>query len=227
MVMALFTISDLHLSLSADKSMTVFRGWENYTERIKNNWQRLVKEDDTVVLPGDFSWGLKLSETLEDFKFLDSLPGKKILLKGNHDLWWSTVKKVNEFFSENNIKSVELLFNNAFKIGDRVICGTRGWFYDQSEDDKIRKREVGRLLLSFDAAEKLGGEKLVFLHYPPVYGDYISNDIISVLEDFNVTTVYHGHIHGSGFNNAVSEFEGIKFKLISADCIDFTPFLIV
>jgi len=225
--MALFTISDLHLSLSTDKPMTVFRGWENYTDRIKSNWRRLVKEEDTVVLPGDFSWGLKLSETLEDFKFLEALPGKKILLKGNHDLWWSTVKKVNEFFAENEINSVELLFNNAFKIENRVICGTRGWFYDQSEDDKIRKREVGRLLLSFEAAEKLGGEKLVFLHYPPVYGDYVSNDIISVLKEFNIKTVYHGHIHGSGFNNVVTEYDGIKFKLISADCIDFTPFLII
>jgi predicted phosphohydrolase len=225
--MALYTISDLHLSLSSDKPMTVFRGWENYTERIESNWRRIIKNEDTVILPGDFSWGLKLSETLNDFKFLDSLPGKKILLKGNHDLWWSTVKKVNEFFSENNITSVELLFNNAYKIGERVICGTRGWFYDQSEDDKIRKREVGRLRLSFEAAEKLGGEKIVFLHYPPVYGDYVANDIISVLKQFNIKTVYHGHIHGSGFNNSVSEYDGINFKLISADCIDFTPFLIV
>lgn len=225
--MALYTISDLHLSLSADKPMTVFRGWENYTERIESNWRRIIKQDDTVILPGDFSWGLKLSDTLLDFKFLESLPGKKILLKGNHDLWWSTIKKVNEFFDENDINSVNLLFNNAFKIGDKVICGTRGWFYDESEDDKIRKREVGRLLLSFEAAEKLGGEKVVFLHYPPVYGEYISNDIISVLKEFNITTVYHGHIHGSGFNKAVSEYDGINFKLISADCIDFTPFLIV
>ena len=225
--MALYTISDLHLSLSADKPMTVFRGWENYTERIKNHWNRLVKNEDTVVLPGDFSWGLKLPETLEDFKFLDALPGRKILLKGNHDLWWSTVKKVNEFFEENSINSVKLLFNNAIKVDNFVICGTRGWFYDQSEDDKIRKREVGRLLMSFEAAEKLGGEKIVFLHYPPVYGEYVSNDIISVLKDYNIKTVYHGHIHGSGFNNAISEYDGIKFKLISADCIDFTPFLIV
>lgn len=225
--MALFAISDLHLSLSTNKPMTVFRGWENYTERIESNWRRLIKDEDTVILPGDFSWGLKLTETLEDFKFLDSLPGKKILLKGNHDLWWSTVKKVNEFFVENDINSIQLLFNNAFKIGERVICGTRGWFYDQSEDDKIRKREVGRLRLSLEAAEEMGGEKIVFLHYPPVYGEYISNDIISVLKEFNITTVYHGHIHGSGFNNAILEFDGIKFKLISADCIDFTPFLIV
>ena len=225
--MALYTISDLHLSLSADKPMTVFRGWENYTERIKNHWNRLVKNEDTVVLPGDFSWGLKLPETLEDFKFLDALPGRKILLKGNHDLWWSTVKKVNEFFEKNNINSVELLFNNAYKIENRVICGTRGWFYDMNEEDKIRKREVGRLRLSLNAAEELEGEKTVFLHYPPVYGEYVCNDIISVLKEFNIKTVYHGHIHGVGFNSTVSEYDGINFKLISADCIDFTPFLVV
>lgn len=225
--MALYTISDLHLSFSADKSMTVFKGWENYTERIKKHWNRLVKNVDTVVLPGDFSWGLKLPETLEDFKFLETLPGKKILLKGNHDLWWSTVKKVTEFFEQNNINSVKLLFNNAYKVENKVICGTRGWFYDMNEDDKIRKREVGRLRLSLNAAEELEGEKTVFLHYPPVYGEYVCNDIISVLKEYNIKTVYHGHIHGSGFNSTVSEYDGINFKLISADCIDFTPFLVV
>ena len=223
----LFAISDLHLSLSTDKPMNIFKGWENHTERIKSNWLRLVGEDDTVVLPGDFSWGLKLSETLEDFKFLENLPGKKILLKGNHDLWWSTVKKVNEFFDENNINSVSLILNNAIKVGDKTVCGTRGWFYDESEDTKVRKREVMRLTRSLEAAESLGGEKVVFLHYPPVYGEYVCNDILAVLKQFNVDTVYHGHIHGSGYNNAVSEYDGIKFKLISADCIDFTPFLIV
>ena len=225
--MALYTISDLHLSLSADKSMTVFKGWENYTERIKIHWNRLVKNGDTVVLPGDFSWGLKLSETLEDFKFLETLPGNKILLKGNHDLWWSTVKKVTEFFEQNNINSVKLLFNNAYKIENKVICGTRGWFYDMNEEDKIRKREVGRPRLSLNAAEELEGEKTVFLHNPPVYGEYVCNDIISVLKEFNIKTVYHGHIHGVGFNSTVSEYDGINFKLISADCIDFTPFLVV
>ncbi len=225
--MVLYTISDLHLSLSSDKPMTVFKGWNNYVERIEANWKRLVKFDDTVVLPGDFSWGLKLEDTLEDFKFLNALPGKKILLKGNHDLWWSTVKKVNEFFLDNNIDSVSLVYNSAVKVGNKVICGTRGWFYDQSEDDKIRKREVGRLRRSLEAANELEGEKTVFLHYPPVYGEYVCNDILELLREFNITTVYHGHVHGSGLNSSVSEYEGIKFNLISADCIDFTPFLIV
>lgn len=223
----LYAISDLHLSLGTDKPMTIFRGWDNYVDRIKSNWVRLVKNDDTVVLPGDFSWGLKLEDTLEDFEFLDSLPGKKIFLKGNHDLWWSTVKKVTEFFDENDIKTVSLVYNNAISVGDKTVCGTRGWFYDQSEDDKIRKREVGRLRRSLEAAEEIGGEKIVFLHYPPVYGDYVCNDILAVLKEFKITKIYHGHIHGSGFNSSVSEYDGIKFNLISADCIDFTPFLIV
>lgn len=225
--MVLYTISDLHLSLSADKPMTVFKGWENYVERIRANWQRLVKDEDTVILPGDFSWGLKMQDTLEDFKFLESLSGKKILLKGNHDLWWTTVKKVNEFFEENDIKTISLVFNNAIRVEDKVICGTRGWFYDQSEDDKIRKRELGRLRRSLEVADEIGGEKVVFLHYPPVYGEYVCNDILQLLHEFNIDKIYHGHIHGSGFNSSISEYDGIKFNLISADCIDFTPFLIV
>lgn len=207
--------------------MTVFRGWENYIERIEANWKRLVKPEDTVILPGDLSWSLKLTEAYEDFCFLNSLPGKKILLKGNHDLWWSTVKKVNEFLKENGFDTIGLLFNDAILAENRVICGTRGWFYDDSADSKIRKREVGRLRMSLEAADKLEGEKTVFLHYPPVYGEYVCKDILEVLHEYGIKTVYHGHIHGSGFHNAVSEFDGISFKLISADCIDFTPILLV
>lgn len=225
--MSIYAISDLHLSLSVDKPMTVFYGWENYVERIKANWQRIVKPEDTVILPGDFSWALKLADTYEDFKFLNELNGKKILLKGNHDLWWSTLKKVNEFLNQNKFDNISLLFNNAIQVENRVICGTRGWFYDEGADSKVRKREVGRLILSLEAAEKLEGEKIVFLHYPPVYSDYVCDDILEVLKQYNIKTVYHGHIHGAGYNNAVSEYDGIKFKLISADCIDFTPILLL
>lgn len=224
--MSLYAISDLHLSLSTEKPMDIFRGWENHTKRIENNWKRIVKEEDTVILPGDFSWGLKLSETIEDFKFLNSLPGKKILLKGNHDLWWSTAAKVNAFFEENKINTVSILFNNAVLAEGRAICGTRGWMYDAGADSKIRKREVGRLKMSLEAAKKLSGEPLVFLHYPPVYGDFVCEDILEVLREYNITTVYHGHIHGSGFNKSVPRYEEFTFKLISADCIDFSPILI-
>ena len=224
--MSIYAISDLHLALAVEKPMDVFKGWENSVDRIKANWSRIVKPDDTVILPGDFSWGLKLEETLEDFKFLESLPGRKILLKGNHDLWWSTVSKINKFFEENSIKTVSLLFNNAYLVEGRTICGTRGWMYDCGSDTKIRKREVGRLKLSLESAKMLGGKPICFLHYPPVYGEYVCEDILEVLYEYGITDVYHGHIHGSGFNKAVSSYAGFNFKLISADCIDFTPIFI-
>lgn len=224
--MSIYAISDLHLAMSVKKPMDIFCGWENYEARIKANWQRIVKPEDTVILPGDFSWGLKLEETKKDFRFLDELNGQKILLKGNHDLWWSTVSKVQSFFDENKINSVKLLYNNAYLVENRAVCGTRGWMYDAGSESKIRKREVGRLKYSLEAAKKLEAKPLCFLHYPPVYGDYVCEDILEVLFQYNIDTVYYGHIHGVGFNNAVKEYAGFKFKLISADCIDFSPIYI-
>ena len=225
--MSIYTISDLHLSFGSNKPMNIYRGWENHTERLFANWNRLVNPNDTVVLPGDFSWGLKLEDTLEDFKFLNKLNGKKILLKGNHDLWWSTVKKLNEFLTENEIKNIEILFNNTIIAENHAIAGTRGWFYDDKADKKIVAREVGRLEKSLTEAEKTGLPVLVFLHYPPVYGNQVCNEIFDVLKNHKIEKVYHGHIHGAGFNNAVKEYDGIKFELISCDCIDFTPRFIV
>lgn len=224
--MSIFTISDLHLSLGTNKPMEVF-GWDNYVNRITANWKRLVKEEDSVIIPGDFSWALKLEETLEDFKFLESLPGKKLLLKGNHDLWWSTVKKVEEFFRANEINSVKLIFNNTFVVEERAVCGTRGWMFSSSEaDKKIINREVGRLNRSLESALNTGFKPLVFMHYPPAYGDEVCEELVGVLKKFNVDTVYYGHIHGNGFNRAIGEIEGIKLKLVSCDCMDFVPFLI-
>ena len=221
--MALYAISDLHLSLSADKPMDVFRGWTDYVSRIKNNWERLCTEDDTIVIPGDISWALHLSEALLDFKFLDSLPGKKIILKGNHDLWWSTAKKLTEFLENNEIKTVSFVFNNAITVGDKAVCGTRGWFYDLAAEDKVVLREAGRLETSIKAALETGKEPVVFTHYPPVYGEWVCREIFEVIKKYDIKTVYHGHIHGLGCHNAVKEFEGVNFKLLSADCVDFTP----
>lgn len=222
--MSIFTISDLHLSFGTDKPMEIF-GWEKHVERIKSNWERLVREEDTVVLPGDFSWALKLNESLQDFRFLDALPGKKLLLKGNHDLWWSTAKKVYEFFKENNIFTVDLVFNNTVVVEERAVCGTRGWLFSGAEDDKkIIAREAGRLRRSLTEATATGYKPLVFMHYPPAYGDEHCHEFIEILHEFSVDTVYYGHIHGNGFNNAISEFEGIKLKLVSCDCINFVPF---
>ena len=225
--MSIFTISDLHLSFGTNKPMNIFRGWDNPTERLLANWNRLVKPQDTVVLPGDLSWALKLEETKSDFQFLKKLNGKKIILKGNHDLWWSTVKKLKDFFAENEISDVEILFNNTIIAENHAIAGTRGWFYDDKADKKIVAREVGRLEKSLAEAEKTGLPVLVFLHYPPVYGNEICKEIFDVLKKHNIKKVYHGHIHGAGFNNAVKTYDGVEFKLISCDCIDFTPYFIV
>ncbi|MEE1277555.1 MAG: metallophosphoesterase [Acutalibacteraceae bacterium] len=221
--MSLYAISDLHLSLSSDKPMDVFRGWENYVERLKANWTRLIKDSDTVVIPGDISWALKLEETKEDFAFLNSLPGKKIILKGNHDLWWSTSKKLTQFLEENNFSTISFVFNNAVVVEDKAVCGTRGWFYDLAPDDKVVKREAGRLEASITAAEKSGKTPVVFLHYPPVYSEWVCEEIFSVIKKHGIKTVWHGHIHGSGFNNAKKEFDGVKLRLLSADCVDFCP----
>lgn len=225
--LALYTISDLHLSFGADKPMDIFRGWENHTDRLISNWNRVVSENDTVVLPGDFSWGLKIEETLNDFKFLNRLNGRKIIGKGNHDLWWGTKKKIEEFFEQNEIKNVDILFNNAFLVDGISVCGSRGWFFDSNEsDNKIIKREAARLETSIKEGIALGGEPIVFIHYPPVYADMVCHEIFDVIKKYNVKRVYHGHIHGAGFNKVVSHFDGVDFKLVSCDCVDFTPIFV-
>lgn len=224
--MSIFAISDLHLSFGSDKPMDIFRGWDNHTERLLSHWNRLVTPLDTVILPGDFSWALKLEDTKADFDFLKKLNGKKIILKGNHDLWWSTVKKLKDFFAANEIDDVEILFNNTIIVENYAIAGTRGWFYDAAAEDKIIAREVGRLEKSLTEAEATGLPVLLFLHYPPVYGNEVCHEIFDVIKKHNIKTVYHGHIHGSGFNNAVKEYDGVEFRLISCDCIDFTPLFI-
>ncbi len=226
--MALFAISDLHLSFGSDKPMNVFKGWENHVERLESAWRSIVGENDTVVLAGDTSWALKIEDSLPDFQFIESLPGKKLLLKGNHDLWWGTVKKLKEFFEKNNISSIELIYNNCYDLNEVTICGSRGWLYDGSgeQDEKIIKRECGRIEASLEAGIKNGKKPLLFLHYPPVYGDFVCHEILSVIKKFDIHDVYYGHIHGSGIYNVVKEHEGIKFHLISCDCVEFTPVFI-
>lgn len=225
--MSLFAISDLHLSLGVDKPMDVFRGWENYVAQMEENWTRLVSPEDTVVLAGDLSWGLDLSETVEDFRWIDRMPGQKILLKGNHDLWFSTKTKVERFFAENNFSTLHILFNNAYRYGDYVLCGTRGWMNDQT-DKKVLNRECGRLRLSLEEGRKLGGEPIVFLHYPPVYGSGDCPEILEVLHAYDVKQVYYGHIHGNSAGYAINGVrEGIDFRLLSCDFLQFTPKKIV
>ena len=226
--MSLYVLSDLHLAFGSNKPMDIFRGWENHTEKIRANWKRMIKSDDTVVLAGDTSWALKLEETLEDFKYIDSLPGKKLILKGNHDFWWSTQKKIKEFFETNNINTIDLLFNNSFTVGNIAVCGSRGWLYDGTGelDEKIIRRECGRLELSLKSVQAVNAERVVFMHYPPVYGDYACQPLIDVLKSHNVSRIYYGHIHGTGKNYTVNEYDGIGMRLVSCDCVDFTPIFV-
>ena len=228
--MSLFAIADLHLSFGHNKPMDIFRGWNDYAQRIEKNWRSLITENDTVVIPGDISWAMRLNETIADFSFINSLPGKKIILKGNHDYWWDTKKKMEGFFQEHNFDTLSILFNCAYMVENYAVCGTRGWFYDAEKDEnkKILNREVGRLKKSIKDAKKTKLEPIVFLHYPPVYGNNECSEILEILVENNIKKCYYGHIHGtSSFKKAViGEYKGIDFHLVSSDYINFMPVLI-
>lgn len=225
--MAIFTIGDPHLSLAANKAMDVFPGWQNYVARLEENWKRLVGDADTVVIPGDISWGMDLSEALPDLQFLDRLPGKKILLKGNHDYWWVTMKKLEEAKASYSLNSLTFLFNNAVTVENIAVCGTRGWGAEEKADGgKVIRREAGRLRLSIEAAVATGLTPVVFLHYPPFYndGDLVCEEIYSVLLEYGIRRCYFGHLHQerSGKYRSFTR-DGIVFSLVSADFLDFCP----
>ncbi len=228
--MALFTIADLHLSLGADKPMDVFRGWQDYVERLEENWRDAVGEEDTVVIAGDISWAMKLEDTVKDFSFIHSLPGQKLLLKGNHDYWWSTRNKLDQFFLANGWDSLHILHNCAYRVGDKAICGTRGWLYNaETEDDrKIVSREAGRLLSSIQQAKVLGGELVAFLHYPPVYDGMECQGLLDILCENRIRHCYFGHIHGqvAARRALAGQYKGIQMHLIACDSINFCPVLV-
>ncbi len=229
--MSLFVIADLHLSITTHKPMDVFGGrWQDYQSKIEKRWRALVSKDDTVIVPGDISWGMTLDEALPDLLFLSSLPGKKIISKGNHEYWWSSAAKINTLFKENDINNIELLHNNALFAENYAICGTRGWYTESAcptgvDHAKIVAREAGRLKRSLEFAqkEKPDAEKLVFLHFPPVLESFVCPEIVSVLREFSVKRCYFGHIHGK--YNLPRSFihEGIEMRLISSDFLDFYP----
>lgn len=229
--MSIYAISDLHLSLgSASKRMDIFDGWENYVDRLQQNWMQTVKKNDTVVIAGDVSWGMSLSESIDDFKFLDSLPGKKIILKGNHDYWWSTRNKMENFFVEHGFFSLNILFNSAIEVEDVCICGTKG-FADQEVSDenlKLENREARRLEFSLEKARELGKDPIVFLHYPPIYKNYKSMKILNVLMRNHIDKCYYGHIHGVDAHQNIYKdvYNGIQFSLISCDYLNFIPILV-
>lgn len=222
--MSLFAIADLHLSLGTDKPMDVFGGWENYVERLKQNWRTSVAPSDTVVVPGDISWAMSLEGAVKDFAFLDSLPGQKILLKGNHDYWWSTMSKMTVWLKENGFSSIRFLHNNSYMVEGVSICGTRSWMNEpgKPQDAKVMAREVGRLRMSLEAATEQ--EKLVFLHYPPVCKDSSFPELIALMKEHEVKRCFFGHLHGASARWATQgRQDGIEYTLLSADSIGFNP----
>ncbi len=227
--MSIYAIADLHLSFGVDKPMDVFKGWDNYVERIEKNWKKLVSENDTVIIPGDISWGINYKEALPDLEWINSMPGKKILIKGNHDLWWDTMSKNERVKAENSLDSIEFLFNNAVEVENIAVCGTRSWFFDaeKSADKKVLLREVGRLERSIESALETGKEPVVFLHYPPITIEEECEEITATLKKYNIKRCYYGHMHSGHIKVALNgENAGIKYKLISADALSFCPYLI-
>ena len=227
--MSVYAIADLHLSFGVNKPMDIFFGWDNYVQKLETNWKKLVSEEDTVIIPGDISWGINYAEALPDLKWIDAMPGKKILLKGNHDLWWDTMGKNMRLKEENELNTIEFLFNNSFAVENIAVCGTRSWFFDaeKSADKKVLLREVGRLQRSIDAAVESGKEPVVFLHYPPLSLLEECEEIIECLVKNGMKRCYYGHMHGKAAIAAFNgEKYGIRFKLISADTLGFVPYLI-
>ncbi len=227
--MSLFAIGDPHLSLSVNKPMDIFRGWTDYTDRLAKNWNAVVGEEDSVVVPGDISWAMNFEEAKKDFGFLHSLNGTKYILKGNHDYWWNTMSKMTRFLDENGFDSIKIIHNNAYSVEGFAIGGTRGWFYDDSEGDvnKVILREAGRLRASLKAASELGGEIIAFLHYPPINEVQRCDEILNVLKEFDVKRCYFGHLHGFVAPGCAKiESDGVSFNLVSADYLGFTPRLI-
>ena len=222
--MAIFAIGDLHLSLGGEKPMDVFPGWKDYVPRIEAGWRAHVSEEDTVVLAGDTSWAMRLEDCRQDFAFLHALPGRKVLLKGNHDYWWTTMRKMERFLQAEGFDSLSFLHNSCVQLPGAALCGTRGWMFDctQPHDEKVMARECGRLRASLDAAGE--GEKIVFLHYPPVYPGANAAQILDILHEYGVRRCYYGHLHGASIRSAVNgEVDGVAYRLISADALDFCP----
>ena len=224
--MALYAIGDLHLSLSADKPMDVFGPkWENYVQRLRAAFSEL-REEDVIVLAGDTSWGISLDQALADFRFLDALPGKKLLLKGNHDYWWETASKMKKFFAVHDITSIDILHNNCFFYGEYAICGTRGWFYEEEAEGTHTGKMLHREALRLEASFQCAGEKkiLCFLHYPPIYHGYQCPEMLNVIDRYGAERCYYGHLHGPTHTRA---FEGrrnlTEYALISADYLGFIP----
>ncbi len=204
--MALYAIGDLHLSLGSNKPMDVFGGrWEGYVDKLRAGFS-VVRPEDTTVLLGDLSWALSLEEATQDFAFINAIPGRKIILKGNHDYWWSTATKFYRFCEANGFSQMFILNNNCYEYGDVALCGTRGWFFEEdaavgSHNDKVFRRELIRLETSLKAAGER--EKFCFLHYPPRYRGYECPEILALLAQYGVSLCCYGHLHGDSLMRAI------------------------
>ena len=227
----IYVIGDLHIGFSVDKPMNIFGDkWEDHAAQIKQSWLNKVNNEDTVILPGDFSWGIDLNEAKADFAFLNQLPGKKILLKGNHDYWWTTVTKMNRFLENNDFKNISFLYNNSYFIENKVIVGTKGWTtinFEAEENYKILKRELQRLEISIkDGIKQFGDTKemIAFIHYPPFYKEEVNEEIdfIKLMKKYGIKKCYYGHLHGESHREAIEGIvDGIEFKLVSSDYLNF------
>jgi predicted phosphohydrolase len=228
--MSLYVIADLHLCFcDPSKTMSIFPGWENYQERIEQHWRELIKPEDTVVIPGDISWGMSLQQAAPDFRFINELPGEKIILKGNHDYWWTTMKKMEDFLAQEQFATIKILHNNHYRYENYGICGTRGWVNGTDtkdvQDEKVLKREVQRLEMSIQSALKEELEPIVFMHYPPIFATNFNYDILDVLYRYKIKLCYYGHIHGRSAHElcVMNTYDDIDFHLVSGDYLQFVP----
>ena len=228
--MSLYAIGDLHLCLGAPKPMDIFGGaWVGYMDKLKQGLS-VVDSDDTLVLLGDLSWALGLQESKQDFAWINEIKGRKIIIKGNHDYWWSTAAKFNKFCEENGFENQSILNNNCYEYDDWALCGTRGWFFEEErssqQDEKVFRRELIRLETSLRSAGDKN--KMVFLHYPPKYKGYECTEILNLLKQYNVRKCFYGHLHGGSHGLALEGlWDGIEYKLVSADYLGFRPFLVI
>lgn len=224
--MALYAISDLHLAFNDDKPMDIFgEKWSRHDEKIKNNWIKKINEDDTILIAGDISWAMRAEDSMLDLQWIEDLPGKKIISKGNHDYWWGSITRLNSKF-----ENTKFLQNNFYEYGEYAICGTRGWICPGTDrfnekDKKIYLRELIRLRLSLDSAKKAGFNKfIVMLHYPPTNEKFEESGFVEILKEYEVEKVIYGHLHGPSLSRVLNGMrDGIEYIMTSADFIDFNP----
>lgn len=231
--MSLFAISDLHLSFDTDKPMDVFgKGWDNYVQRLQTSWNSIVSNNDTVIIPGDISWATYIDDAVKDFEYINSLNGKKLILKGNHDYWWTTMNKMEIFLKEHDFSTIQILHNNAYLYDGIAICGTRGWVIPSpestGEDKKMFEREKQRLILSLESAKTYRTDEIIVaMHYPPVDKDGLNEDFLNIMREYGVTQCVFGHLHSTAHTLAPTGYWGnIKLRLVSSDYLKFIPALI-